>query len=151
MPAIRRTGRGTTVGLCARDGHRPGYVEAMAKVPHNEIRYLTRDELIRFGIDTSDVAETPWMGKPGVAQVILKVLLEAKGAEGGKRMGWLELQCNERGASAIVFVRPAIGNDEGDDTEVELTAGERNSFFRQRICRRMTIRPSLRRPICDAG
>ena len=69
------------------------------------------------------------MGKPGAAQVMLKVLLEATGADGGKRMGWLELQCNERGASAIVFVRPAIGGDEGDGTEVELTAGERKFVF----------------------
>lgn len=122
-------GAAQLAGYAREMGIAAGYVEAMAKVPHNEIRYLTRDELSRFGIDTSDIAETPWMGKPGAAQVILKVLLEAKGAEGGKRMGWLELQCNERGASAIVFVRPAIGNDEGEDTEVELTAGERTFVF----------------------
>jgi hypothetical protein len=105
-----------------------GFVEAMSKVPHNEIRYLTREELTRFGIDRNDIAETPWMGKPGAAQVTLKVLLEATGADGGKRMGWLELQCNER-ASAIVFVRPAIGGDEGAGTEVELTAGARKFVF----------------------
>ena len=110
-----------------------GYVEAMKKVPHNEIRYLTREELISFGIDRHEIAETPWMGKPGVAQVMLKVLLEATGSDGGKRMGWLELQCNERGngpgSSAIVFVRPAIGGDEGSGTEVVLTAGERQFVF----------------------
>lgn len=110
-----------------------GYVEAMAKVPHNEIRYLTREELNRFGIDTSDIAETPWMGKPGAAQVIVKVLLEATGADGAKRMGWLELQCNTRGSgpasSAIVFVRPAIGGDAGEGTDVQLTAGRRKFVF----------------------
>ncbi|MGD9923649.1 MAG: hypothetical protein AB7V13_19750 [Pseudorhodoplanes sp.] len=106
-----------------------GYVEAMKKVPHNEIRYLTREELIRFGIDQSDIAETPWMGKPGSAQVTLKVLLEATGADGGKRMGWLELQCDAGGASSIVFVRPAIDGDKGAGTEVELTAGERKFVF----------------------
>jgi hypothetical protein len=107
----------------------PGFVAAMNKVPHDEVRYLTREELVRFGIDRSGVAETPWMGKPGAAQVTLKVLLEATGADGGKRMGWLELQCDERGSSAIVFVRPAIGGDEGAGTEVELLAGERTFVF----------------------
>jgi hypothetical protein len=120
-------------GYAREMGISPGYVEAMAKVPHNEIRYLTRDELVRFGIDTSGIAETPWMGKPGAAQVIVKVLLEATGADGGKRMGWLELQCNARGngpaSSAIVFVRPAIGGDAGEGTDVELTAGERKFVF----------------------
>jgi hypothetical protein len=106
-----------------------GFVEAMKKVPHNEVRYLTREELANFGIDHGDIAETPWMGKPGAAQVTVKVLLEATGADGGKRMGWLELQCDDRGASAIVFVRPAIGGDEGAGTEVELTAGERKFVF----------------------
>lgn len=106
-----------------------GFVDAMQKVPHNEVRYLTRDELTRFGIDTSDIAETPWMGKPGAAQVTVKVLLEATGADGGKRMGWLELQCDDGGASSIVFVRPAIGGDEGAGTEVTLTAGERRFVF----------------------
>jgi hypothetical protein len=107
----------------------PGYVEAMNKVPHTEVRYLTREELVRFGIDKSGIAETPWMGKPDMAHVTLKVLLEATGADGGKRMGWLELQCNDRGTSAVVFVRPAIGGDDGVATEVELLAGERKFAF----------------------
>jgi hypothetical protein len=108
----------------------PGFVAAMGKVPHSEVRYLTREELASFNIDKSGIAETPWMGKPGVAQVTLKVLLEATGADGGRRMGWLELQCNEPGgAGAIVFVRPAIGGDEGAGTEVELSAGERSFVF----------------------
>jgi hypothetical protein len=106
-----------------------GYIEAMSKVPHNEVRYLTREELASFGIDNGDIAETPWMGKPGAAQVTVKVLLEATGADGGKRMGWLELQCDDGAASSIVFVRPAIGGDEGAGTEVELTAGERKFVF----------------------
>lgn len=107
-----------------------GYVAAMSKVPHSEVRYLTREELASFGIDKSGIAETPWMGKPGAAQVTLKVLLEATGADGGRRMGWLELQCNEPGgAGAIVFVRPAIGGDEGAGTEVELLAGDRSFVF----------------------
>lgn len=110
-------------------GIAPGYVEAMNKVPHSEVRYLTREELVRFGIDKSGIAETPWMGKPGSAQVMLKVLLEATGADGGKRMGWLELQCNDHGPSAIVFVRPAIGGDDGVATEVQLLAGERIFVF----------------------
>jgi hypothetical protein len=107
----------------------PGYVAAMNKVPHDQVRYLTPEELARFGIDRSGIAETPWMGKPGSAQVTLKVLLEATGADGGRRMGWLELQCGAKGASAIVFVRPAIGGDDGDGTAVELTAGERKFVF----------------------
>jgi len=107
----------------------PGYVAAMNEVPHNEVRYLTRKELATFGIDRSGIAETPWMGKPGAAQVTLKVLLEATGADGSQRMGWLELQCNESGSSSIVFVRPAIGGDGGAGTEVALQAGERTFIF----------------------
>jgi hypothetical protein len=129
-------GAAQLAGYAREMGISQGYVEAMAKVPHNEIRYLTREELTRFGIDTSGIAETPWMGKPGAAQVILKVLLEATGSDGDKRMGWLELQCKARGngpvASAIVFVRPAIGGDEGEGTEVELIAGERRFLFSPR-------------------
>jgi hypothetical protein len=107
----------------------PGFVAATNKVPHDEVRYLTREELVNFGIDRSDIAETPWMGKPGAAEVTLKVLLEATGADGGKRMGWLELQCNESGSSSIVFVRPAIGGDKGAGTEVSLLAGARSFVF----------------------
>ena len=107
----------------------PGFVAAMNKVPHDQIRYLTPEEQVSFGIDRSGIAETPWMGKPGAAQVTLKVLLEATGADGGRRMGWLELECGNQGATAIVFVRPAIGGDDGDGTQVELTAGERKFVF----------------------
>ncbi|HWV52273.1 hypothetical protein [Pseudorhodoplanes sp.] len=106
-----------------------GFIEAMNKVPHNEVRYLTREELVAFGIDKDEIAQTPWMGKPGMEQVTLKVLLEATGADGGKRMGWLELQCAPGDASSIVLVRPAVGGDEGAGTEVVLTAGERKFVF----------------------
>ena len=107
----------------------PGFIAAMEQVPHTEARYLSREELHAFGIDRSDIAQTPWMGRPGAAAVTLKVLLEATGADGGKRMGWLELQCNESGSSAIVFVRPAVGGDEGEGTEVALVAGARSFVF----------------------
>jgi hypothetical protein len=110
-------------------GIAPGFVEAMQKVPHSEVRYLTREELVAFGIDNAGIAETPWMGKPGASQVTVKVLLEATGSDGGKRMGWLELQCDSGGASSIVFVRPATGGDQGAGTEVTLTAGERRFEF----------------------
>ena len=110
-------------------GIAPGFVEAMQKVPHSEVRYLTREELVAFGIDNGDLAETPWMGKPGAAQVTVKVLLEATGADGGRRMSWIELQCEGGGASSIMFVRPAAGGDEGAGTEVTLTAGERQFVF----------------------
>jgi hypothetical protein len=116
-------------GYVREMGIASGFVEAMQKVPHSEVRYLTREELVAFGIDNGDLAETPWMSKPGAAQVTVKVLLEATGADGGKRMGWLELQCDSGGGSSIVFVRPAIGGDEGAGTEVTLTAGERRFVF----------------------
>jgi hypothetical protein len=122
----------------------PGYVAAMNKVPHDAVRYLTREELVLFGIDKSDIAETPWMGKPGAAQVTVKVLLEASGTDGGKRMGWLELQCNESGASAIVFVRPATLGDNGTGTEVALHAGERSVVFPQEAStHRNPVEPSV--------
>ena len=120
----------TQLAAYAREmGIGPGFVATMNKVPHSEVRYLTREELVQFGIDRSEVAETPWMAKPGTAQVMLKVLLEASDADGGKRMGWLELQCRDDGSSSIVFVRPAIGGDNGAGTEVTLTAGERKFVF----------------------
>ncbi|MGV3633676.1 MAG: hypothetical protein ACO1NY_04955 [Pseudorhodoplanes sp.] len=122
-------GAAQLAGYVREMGIAPGFVEAMQKVPHSEVRYLTREELNAFGIDNGDLAETPWMSKPGAAQVTVKVLLEATGSDGGKRMGWLELQCDAGGASSIVFVRPAIGGDEGAGTEVTLTAGERRFVF----------------------
>jgi hypothetical protein len=127
-----KQGAAQLAGYAREMGIGPDFVETMSKVPHNGMRYLTREELARFGIDRGNITETPWMGKPGAAQVTVKVLLEATGADGGKRMGWLELQCDAGGASAIVFVRPAIGGDEGAGTQVELTAGERKFVFAPR-------------------
>ena len=56
----------------------PGLVDFATKVDPRTVRFLTRNELIRFGVATTDGFETPWIGrdeKPSAGYSLFKLLV----------------------------------------------------------------------------
>src|ERR1700694_5624978 len=57
--------------------------EAAAQIGHERVRYLSLNEIARFGIDRREFQESRWMldeGPPGPLAVI-KFVVEAKGSD----------------------------------------------------------------------
>jgi len=91
-----------------------GLFDVVSKVPHEEVHYLTRDEIAGFGIDARDFQETRWiaMELAGQSLSVLKFLLEAKGA-GRKelRVSLVQLACATQRRVRITYIR-GLGSDE---------------------------------------
>jgi hypothetical protein len=142
----------------------PGLIDAAAKVSANTVRYMSRDEIGRFGVEVWDIYETPWMAyQDGSNQYfVLKSITQTGGAGGreqrtssirmwciGGGMGiWLvyqrELPSNEIGTAAVIRLA-------ADDSEYVLkdgrgTAGsaQRSTSIAQEVLRQFVV--SVRAP-----
>jgi hypothetical protein len=93
-PDIREA-HGRVARYAADMGIARGLVDAAAAVPSQKIRFITRDEIVRFGIDTREVAETRWVreeDKSGRAGLV-KFVISARGERKQYRTSLLRLSC----------------------------------------------------------
>ncbi len=76
-------------------GIQPGLLDAADKIPHESIRALSREEMVRFNIDTRSVVESGWIYDERISDsgIIFKSIdmTEAGGAEYRKTM--LRVSC----------------------------------------------------------
>jgi hypothetical protein len=77
-------------------GISPAVVDTAAKVPFDQVRYLSRDEIVRFGIDARPFVESRWLreedksGRPG----FLKYVVSATAREPGRhRAALVRISC----------------------------------------------------------
>jgi len=88
--------------------------DAASQIGHERIRYLSLDEIARFGIDRREFQESRWMadeGPPGPLAVI-KFLVEAKGSEPKEyRTTRIRLRCGRAGEIAFELSRELASTD----------------------------------------
>ena len=76
-------------------GIKPGLLDAADKIPHESIRALSREEMVRFNIDTRSIVESGWIYDERISDsgIIFKSIdvTEAGGAEYRKTM--LRVSC----------------------------------------------------------
>lgn len=92
-----------------------GLFAAILKVPYEKVHILSRDEIVRFGIDLRDVQETPWTfveaQRPKPANVI-KLFTRAKGPGRNEiRTGLIRLRCHGTAQLNVRYVR-GLASDE---------------------------------------
>jgi hypothetical protein len=96
-----------------------GLFDAATQIVHERIRYLSHDEIARFGIDRREFQESRWMvdeGPPGPLAVI-KFVVEAKAAnKGGEprqyRTTRIRLTCGRRaGEVGVEYGRELAASD----------------------------------------
>jgi hypothetical protein len=94
--------------------------EAAAQIRHERIRYLSLDEIARFGIDRREFHESRWMvdeGPPGPLAVI-KFVVEAKGSDKGSpeakqyRTTRIRLTCGRSGDLRVEYGRELASTDQ---------------------------------------
>jgi hypothetical protein len=91
-----------------------GLFELASRIPHEQIHYLSRDEIVRFGIDLREFQESRWMAMEAQPQPfsIFKFVVEAKGA-GRKefRTSVIRVACAASGRVLTGYLR-GLGSDE---------------------------------------
>jgi len=73
-----------------------GVVDAAAKVPFDQVRYLSRDEIVQFGIDARPFVESRWMreeDKSGRAGLMKYVVSQAAREPGRHRAALVRISC----------------------------------------------------------
>src|SRR5581483_8731815 len=91
-----------------------GLFKAVSEITHDKLRYISRDEIARFGIDRRDFHESRWTvdeGPPGPL-VVVKFLTENKGGEPRQyRTTKIELRCSRTKDVAVTFSREIAAAD----------------------------------------
>lgn len=102
--------------------------ELAAKIPHEDIYYLTREEIVGFGIDVRGSPEARWLAAEVMPQRLwaMKFFVESSG-EGKTRFrsNMIEMECSSQHHAKLAYFR-GLGSDErGSKRKVELTMAER--------------------------
>jgi hypothetical protein len=106
----------------------PGLVDAIAAIPYDRPRIMTRDEITRFGIETRGFYETAWMPyeDPSKRIVVLKSITQAKGTDGkAYRTSNIRVSCIGAGfGTRFEYRRELAPNEVGVATVIRVAAGD---------------------------
>ena len=106
-----------------------GLIDAAAKISADDVRYLSRDEIVRFGVETRNVYETAWLPylERDKRPAVLKSVTQPKGASGKEyRTSSIQISCQGAGPSLWFAYRRELAPDEiGPATAIRAAAGDR--------------------------
>src|SRR5215510_12334106 len=99
-----------------------------AKIPHEDVHYLTREEIVGFGIDPRGPSEARWIAAEVLPRRLwtMKFFVET-GGEGKNelRSNMIQMECVSQGHSRLGYFR-GLGSDESNlRRKVELSMAER--------------------------
>jgi len=112
----------------------PALMDASLKIPHEDIRYISRGEIAAFGIDRREFAETPWFlsqFRDNTAYVS-KWFVEARGPERKDyRVSVVMFRCSRTYHldAAIRYLRGLASDEGGRSASATFTIGEHNAQF----------------------
>jgi hypothetical protein len=121
-------------------------LEVAQNVPHEDVRYLNRDEIAAFGIDGRDFVETPWFFAQfsNGSAYVSKWIVEARGPERKEhRVSVVVLRC--LGASRIVvqYLRGLASDEIGRAAIATFSIGKQKA--------RVTLNGGSKRDTIDTG
>jgi hypothetical protein len=106
----------------------PSLIDAAAKVSADRVRYVSRDEIDRFGIETRGPFETPWIiyEEPTKQIFVLKVVRRTNGTDNKDYWtGNVRLWCVGAGVGIwFVYRRELPSNEIGVATATRIVAGD---------------------------
>ena len=102
---------------------------ALAKtVSFESLHVLTRDEIVRFGIDTRTIAETAWTLETAAHPYIRKVALaKTDAASSFRAMEW-RLFCENKDRALLMFIRESDQGAAGNSVVVRAGSGKPVAF-----------------------
>jgi hypothetical protein len=107
------------------NGVDPALVDLAARVRFDRIHVLSRDEIARFGVETRDPHETPWMAHRETPEVLtlFKAITRPAGTGGPYLTSRLRLRCSADGAMDFAFMRDLRSEEIGVASTAEVVAG----------------------------
>jgi len=93
-----------------RMGAETALLDLAHTVRFEDMHVLTREEIVRFGIDRRDFVETPWTFENAARGVVYKTLTQRDGADGLYRTTHWRLFCMDGERFELDYQRQAAGN-----------------------------------------
>jgi len=90
----------------SRMGVETGLLDLANSIKFEDVHILTREELVRFGIDRREFVETPWTFESGTRNTVHKVVAQRKPGEVSFRLMQLWLVCFDSDHFVMDFQRP---------------------------------------------
>jgi hypothetical protein len=106
-------------------------VDTAFKIKFSDAYFLSRNEIVQFGIDTRAFQETRWTVLDATSRrpSAFKLVVEARGeGDGGVSTSLVQLACSAEGEVRIGYVR-AVGTSEIGPAVVRVTGGDRHATF----------------------
>ena len=103
-----------------------GLFDAIFKVPTQYVRYLSRDEIAQFGIDSRRFQEARWtiIDKPSQPLTVAKLVVEAKSPGNTEfRTSLIRLVCGGEGKILVGYIRELGSNKSDTSSVIKLVAG----------------------------
>lgn len=76
-------------------------------VRFEDMHVLTREEIVRFGIDRREFVDTPWLFEPGARSMVRKIAVQRKAGETSFHMVQWRLICFDGDRFELDFQRPS--------------------------------------------
>jgi hypothetical protein len=108
-------------------GISPGLMTSAHATPPERLRFLTREEIVAFGIDRRDAVEDAWsfVDQPAGASAVK--LIEATDAEaGGFRTTMLSLSCRDKSTVRLQYAHEFDAGNERPSGALQVTTGGRS-------------------------
>jgi hypothetical protein len=103
-------------------GADPALLDLAKTVKFESIHVLTREEIVRFGIDRRNFVETPWSFDNSARSALLKVAVQRSADAKSFRTAEWRLICFDRDRFELEFVRPAPASANFSSISVSLGA-----------------------------
>jgi hypothetical protein len=71
---------------------------------------LTREEIVRFGVDKREFADTPWIFEPGSHSMVRKIAVQRRAGEAAFHMIQWRVVCFDSDRFELDFQRPILAN-----------------------------------------
>jgi hypothetical protein len=104
----------------------PALIDAAAKVGADRVRFLSRDEIARFGIEIRELYETPWVPYEDVSKRFYVLKAVTQGEDGGSteyRTRLLRVGCDVAGRTPFILRRELLPNEIGVASAISVAAG----------------------------
>lgn len=100
--------------------------------PHTELRYLSRDEIARFGIDARSFEESVWtFVATASTPAVLKVFAEVRRSQATEfRLSVIHLACAPPEQVRVTYIRGLASYESAAPTSIQLSAAGRDVVFR---------------------
>jgi hypothetical protein len=113
----------------ARMGADPGLLDLARTVKFESLHVLTRDEIIRFGIDRRKFVETPWTLETAIRPYIRKIALAKKDDGASSRTMEWRLFCENRNRARLMFIRELDKGAPGFHSVIVMAGSEKPVTF----------------------